>query len=105
MTKETFEKLLEEKGITWNDIVIIHILNPNFRYSLFKKYPKTISFNGALGYTKSQNYVTIVTDPENQNKRSLFDCFFECDFLTFEFSQIIGIERTTTTRTYKNKKL
>ena len=96
MTKETFEKLLEEKDITWNDIVIIHILNPNFRWSLFKKYPKTISFNGALGYTKSQNYVTIVTDPENQKKRSSF----KCDFLTFDFSQIVGIERTTI-RKYK----
>lgn len=94
MTKETFEKLLEENDITWNDIVIIHILNPNFRWSLFKKYPKTISFNGALGYTKSQNYVTIVTDPENPNKLSLFSS----DFLTFEFSQIIGIERTTLQR-------
>ena len=104
MTKETFEKFLEDNDITWNDIVIIHILNPNFRWSLFKKYPKTISFKGALGYTKSKNYVELVTDPENQNKRSLFDCFFESDFLTFEFSQIIGIERTTI-RTYKNKKL
>ena len=91
MTKETFEKLLEDNGITWNDIVIIHVLNPNFRWSLFKKYPKIISFKGALGYTIKQNYVQVVTKPENPNKLSLFSS----DFLTFEFSQIIGIERTT----------
>lgn len=91
MTKETFEKLLEDNDITWNDIVIIHVLNPNFRWSLFKKYPKTISFKGALGYTKKQNYVELVTEPENPNKRSLFIS----DFLTFDFSQIVGIERTT----------
>lgn len=91
MTKETFEKLLEDKDITWNDIVIIHVLNPNFRWSLFKKYPKTISFKGALGYTKKQNYVELVTETENPNKLSLF----RSDFLTFDFSQIVGIERTT----------
>lgn len=96
MTKETFEQLLEDNDITWNDIVIIHILNPNFRWSLIKKYPKTISFKGALGYTKNQNYVTLTTEPENSNKRSLF----YCDSLTFDFSQIVGIERTTI-RTYK----
>ena len=96
MTKETFEQLLEDNDITWNDIVIIHILNPNFRWSLIKKYPKTISFKGALGYTKNQNYVELTIEPENQNKRSLF----YGDFLTFDFSQIVGIERTTI-RTYK----
>ena len=72
MTKETFEQLLEDKDITWNDIVIIHVLNPNFRWSLFKKYPKTISFKGALGYTKNQNYVTLTIESENPNKLSLF---------------------------------
>ena len=91
MTKETFEQLLEDKDITWNDIVIIHVLNPNFRWSLFKKYPKTISFKGALGYTEKQNYVELVTESENPNKLSLF----RSDFLTFDFSQIVGIERTT----------
>ena len=96
MTKETFEQLLEDNDITWNDIVIIHILNPNFRWSLFKKYPKTISFKGALGYTKKQNHVELVTEPENPKKVSLF----RSDFLTFDFSQIVGIERTTI-RTYK----
>lgn len=97
MTKETFEKLLEDNDITWNDIVIIHVLNPNFRWSLFKKYPKTISFKGALGYTKKQNYVELVTEPENLNKKSLF----RCDFLTFDFNQIVGIERTTIRKTSK----
>lgn len=96
MTKETFEKFLEDNDITWNDIVIIHILNPNFRCSLFKKYPKTISFKGVLGYTKSQNYVELTAEPENSNKRG----FFYCDSLTFDFSQIVGIERTTI-RKYK----
>lgn len=40
MTKETFDRILNDYGILWNDIVVIEVFNPNYKKTLFRKYPK-----------------------------------------------------------------
>ena len=92
MKKESFEKLLIDKDITWNDIVTITIMNP------FKKKwdfwePSYISFDGALGYKLGDDMVNIcVNDPKNT---------FDCIDLYFDFEQIIGIKKYDSSRSKK----
>ena len=47
MDKKSFEKLLEDKKILWNDMVKITIINPfKKRWEFWK--PNNIAFDGAL---------------------------------------------------------
>ena len=89
MTRESFEKILEDKGITWNDIVTIVIINPFKRRWKFWE-PASISFKGALGYIKGDNVVNMcIEDPINN---------FKSIDLYFDFEQIIGIKKHEKTK-------
>lgn len=84
MTRETFEKLLDDKNILWNDLVKIEVYNPNYRKTFFKKIPKTITFLGALAYHTGDNNVEIaMIDLETANTKWIY----------FDFEQIVDIER------------
>jgi hypothetical protein len=84
MTQQIFEKVLEENHITWNDIVTLTVINPKYVKGIFNwsRQPKTISFNGALGYHRNDEYVSIMV---------LIDD--ECTDLTFSFDEVISIRK------------
>ena len=81
MTQETFEQILKDKFITWNDMVEISIFNPS--YNIFLLRPKTLTFVGALGYKKRDNHVSLKIKKD--------DC--RCVDIYFEFNQIVCIEK------------
>lgn len=84
MTRETFEKLLDDKNILWNDLVKIEVYNPNYRKTFFKKIPKTFTFSGVLAYQNGDSNVGLaVIDLENYSTKRIY----------FGFEQIVGIER------------
>ena len=84
MTQQIFEKILEENHITWNDIVTLTVINPKYVKSIFNwsRQPKTISFNGALGYHRNDEYVSIMVVINN-----------ECTDLKFSFNEVISIRK------------
>lgn len=84
MTQQIFEKILDENDITWNDIVTLTVINPKYVKGIFNwsRQPKTISFNGALGYHRNDEYVSIMV---------LIDD--ECTDLTFSFDEVISIRK------------
>jgi hypothetical protein len=84
MTQQIFEKVLEENHITWNDIVTLTVINPKYVKGIFNwsRQPKTISFNGALGYHKNDDYVSIMVVIND-----------ECTDLTFSFDEVISIRK------------
>ena len=84
MTQQIFEKILNENDITWNDIVTLTVINPKYVKSIFNwsRQPKTISFNGALGYHKNDEYISIMVMIND-----------ECTDLKFSFDEIISIRK------------
>ena len=74
MTRITFEKILIENDILWNDLVEIEVFNP-----------KTIKFFGALGYHWGDNDVRLFV--ENDDKP------FETKIIYFNFEQILNIKK------------
>lgn len=84
MTQQIFEKILDENDITWNDIVTLTVINPKYVKGIFNwsRQPKTISFNGALGYHRNDEYVSIMV--------SIND---ECTDLKFSFDEVISIRK------------
>ena len=84
MTQQIFEKILEENHITWNDIVTLTVINPKYVKGIFNwsRQPNTISFNGALGYHRNDEYVSIMV---------LIDD--ECTDLTFSFDEVVSIRK------------
>ena len=89
MKRENFEKILEENEIWWNDMVKVTIINPfKKRWEFWK--PNHISFDGALGYKKGDNMVSLcVIDPDDT---------FNCIDLHFDFERIIGIKKHEKTK-------
>lgn len=90
MTKSQFIKLLEDKNITWNNIVNLIVVNPHYvekRWFEFWKsnIPKTIKFYGALGFCLSDKYVGLTVDD--------IDDKFNCVEMRFDFREIVGIEK------------
>jgi hypothetical protein len=85
MTQQIFEKILDENSITWNDIVTLTVINPKYVKGIFNwsRQPKTISFNGALGYHRNDEYVSIMVLIND-----------ECTDLKFSFDEIISIRKT-----------
>ena len=86
MTQEIFEAILKDSRITWNDIVEITIINPYYKRSWFKakSSPKTIVFEGALGYHKGDKFVNLCIDADDRvGTRELY----------FEFKDILGINK------------
>lgn len=84
MNKKSFEKLLEDKKILWNDMVKITIINPfNKRWEFWKQ--NYLSFDGTLGYKKGDNMVNLYIKNPIDNFTSLS--------VYFDFEQIIGIEK------------
>lgn len=84
MTQQIFEKILDENDITWNDIVTLTVINPKYVKGIFNwsRQPKTISFNGALGYHSDDEYVSIMVLIND-----------ECTDLTFSFDEVISIRK------------
>ena len=84
MNRETFIDIIEKNDILWNDIVTITILNRfKKRWEFWK--PNMLSFNGALGFKYSDNFVSLCTDDPNDK--------FGCVYLYFNFDEIIGIKK------------
>lgn len=82
MTKETFDMLLDELDISFNDRVEITIINPYRKWWKFWK-PKTLSFRGVLYYIYDCKYVGILAyEIDGVDNRFLFD-----------FEQVIGINK------------
>lgn len=75
MTEKMFRAIIDVKNITWNDIVEITILNPN--YNIFKFKPKLLKFEGALGYHHGDKILSIYTDDGN---------------LFFDYDKIVGLK-------------
>lgn len=86
MTQKIFENILEEKNITWNDLVTLTVVNPKYVKNIFNwsRQPKVIRFYGALGYCKHDKDVSIMTQDKNTG---------ECYELYFSFDEIIGIKK------------
>ena len=86
MTKEIFEKILNENNIIWNDVVTLTVVNPKYVKSIFNwsRQPKVLMFYGALGYHKNDDNVSLMTHDENVGK---------CQKLYFSFDEIVGIKK------------
>ena len=84
MTQQIFEKILDENDITWNDIVTLTVINPKYVKGIFNwtRQPKTISFNGALGYHRADEYVSIMVSINDESTE-----------LTFSFDEVISIRK------------
>ena len=84
MTQQIFEKILNENDITWNDIVTLTVINPKYVKGIFNwsRQPKTISFNGALGYHKNDEYISLMVLIND-----------ECTDLKFSFDEVINIRK------------
>lgn len=87
MTKDLFELILEYNAILPFDIVELEVFNPNYKWSIFKRYPKTIKFEGCLGYTIKDDYVNICVEG---------DAPLTTKRLYFNFNQIVGIKKKIT---------
>ena len=81
----TFEKILIENDILWNDLVEIEVFNPNYVKTFFGKYPKTIKFFGALGYQYGDNDVRLFVEDDDKP--------FETKIIYFNFEQILNIKK------------
>lgn len=82
MTKELFEKLLEDNDISWNDKIVITILNPFRKWYEFWKKPKIFKFNGYLLYHIGDEIVFVSVIDENGKTIDIH----------FDFNEIINIE-------------
>jgi hypothetical protein len=84
MTQQIFEKILDENDITWNDIVTLTVINPKYVKGIFNwsRQPKTISFNGALGYHWNDEYISLMVMIND-----------ECTDLKFSFDEVISIRK------------
>ena len=92
MNKRSFERLLEDKKILWNDMVKITIINPfKKRWEFWKE--NHLSFDGALGYKKADNIVNLYINDPNDKFKSIA--------VYFDFEQIIGIEKIIEKNFYK----
>lgn len=85
MTKETFDKLIKERNILWNDLVELEVFNPNYTKTFFGKYPKTIKFQGALGYHLNDTNLDLCVDDGPLKTKTLY----------FDFAQVLNIRRLT----------
>lgn len=95
MTRTTFEKILIENDILWNDLVEIEVLNPNYAEikvfdpkcvkTFFGKQPKTIKFFGALGYQYGDSDLRLCVEDNDKP--------FATKILYFNFEQILNIKK------------
>ena len=85
MTRESFEKILMDNEIWWNNMVELEVFNPYYKKILFGPYPKTITFVGALGYRENDPNVSLRTEGD--------DGPWSTKVLYFDFNQIVGIRK------------
>ena len=85
MTRETFERILRERNILWNDLVELEVFNPNYVITFFGKYPKTIKFQGALGYHLGDSNLDLCVDDGPLKTKTIY----------FDFEQVLNIRRLT----------
>lgn len=93
MNQKIFEDILESNNITWNDLVTITVINPKYVKGIFNwsRQPKTISFNGALGYHKHDKDVSLMVSNKDIGISNGYDT--DCTELHFSFNEIIGIKK------------
>lgn len=84
MTKDLFEPILEYNDILTYDIIEPEVFNPNYKWSIFKRCPKTLKFEGCLGYTKKDEFINICV---------YGDAPLTTKTLYFNFNQIVGIKK------------
>lgn len=86
MTKELFDKQLEDNDISWNDNVNITIINPFRKWWEFWK-PKTYTFEGLLNYTISDEIVSLYI-------KDNYNCYNELKplYLKFDYNTIVNIK-------------
>ena len=82
MTKEFFEKLLDNNDISWNDKIVITIFNPFKRWYKFGE-PKYLVFKGYLLYHEGDEVVHVSVIDEDEKLIPLF----------FDFDKILNIEK------------
>ena len=82
MTKEFFEKLLDNNDISWNDKIVITIFNPFKRWYKFGE-PKYLAFKGYLLYHEGDEVVHVSVIDEDEKLIPLF----------FDFDKILNIEK------------
>lgn len=82
MTKDNFEKLLDNNDISWNDKIIITIFNPFKRWHKFGE-PKYLVFNDYLLYHNGDEIVTVFALDEDEEWKTL----------NFDFDKILNIEK------------
>ena len=85
MTKETFDKLIKERNILWNDLVELEVFNPNYTKTFFGKDPKTIKFQGALGYHLNDTNLDLCVDDGPLKTKTIY----------FDFAQVLNIRCLT----------
>jgi hypothetical protein len=86
MTKELFDKQLEEDDISWNDNVNITIINPFRKWWEFWK-PKTYTLKGLLNYTVNDDIVSLYI-------KDNYNCYNKLAplYLTFDYNMIVNIK-------------
>lgn len=83
--KDWLEAIIKDNNILWNDLVEIEILNPNYKKTFFRKYPKTIKFCGAFGYHYGDDKLDLCVD----------DGLFKTKIISFDFEQVINVRHLT----------
>ena len=76
MTKEYFNKLLNEKDISWNDKVNITIYNPFKKWYKFNE-PKLLNFTAYILYTDEDEVVWFSVIDEDDKLIDLYFDFYE----------------------------
>ena len=82
MTKEFFEKLLDNNDISWNDKIVITIFNSFKKWYKFGE-PKYLVFKGYLLYHEGDDVVHVSVIDEDEKLIPLF----------FDFDKILNIEK------------
>ena len=82
MTKEFFEKLLNNNDISWNDKIVITIFNPFKKWYKFGE-PKCLVFKGYLLYHDGDEIVKVSVIDEDEKLITL----------NFDFDKILNMEK------------
>lgn len=94
MKQSTFNKLLDEYDLGWNDKVSIVVLNPIYKRKWFDIFnwfgkPKTYIFDGYLNYTTEDTFVSL-NIPTNLNES--FEGSSSTFSLVLDFDLIVSVK-------------
>lgn len=93
MKQKTFNKILDEHNIGWNDKVTLTILNPNYKRKWYDPFNwfghhKTLTFDGYLNYFETDDYVQLSVPVKFNDEIAGPKAFY----MIFEFESILGIK-------------